>query len=65
MRNNFTRKERAKKLGLIYCEKCGYCNKKNNVKTFGTCTCCNYVLDPKAKFNFEMKIKLKGEKVHY
>ena len=42
-----TREERAKELGLTICPECGYCNQKFNVNTYGTCTCCDLILDKK------------------
>lgn len=52
------RKNKIKDLGNIVCE-CGYHNHKENVMRYGTCRRCNKVLDPKAKFNYEMYIKLR------
>lgn len=53
----------------IVCE-CGYYNQPWNVKKYGTCTRCGKVLDAKAKFDYEMLVKLrlwrgkrKGEKI--
>ena len=44
---------------FIKCEKCGYCNKKYFIQKYGTCNCCKNVLDPKAKFEYDMVNKLK------
>ena len=41
------------------CEKCGYRNKKKNYERYGTCTRCGAIIDPKAKFEYEMVTKLK------
>lgn len=56
---NSTREKSAKDLGLIYCDKCGYCNRKEMVDKFGTCRGCGKVLDDKAKFIFEMNSRLR------
>lgn len=45
-------------LQLVVCE-CGYNNQLYNVKFFGTCTRCRKVLDPRAKFRYEMYKKLR------
>lgn len=42
----------------IICE-CGYHNKPWNVKMYGTCTRCRKVLDPKAKYKYEMNKRLR------
>ena len=42
----------------IVCE-CGYSNKKENVKRYGTCTRCRKVLDKKAKYMYEMYTRLR------
>lgn len=42
----------------IKCE-CGYFNQEENVKRYGTCKYCKKVLDPKAKFDYEMFCRLK------
>ena len=41
------------------CDECGYFNQEQNVKRYGTCKRCNKVLDPKAKFDYEMFCRLK------
>lgn len=53
----------------VVCE-CGYHNQPWNVEKYGTCTRCGKVLDSKAKFDYEMLVKLrlwrgkrKGEKI--
>ena len=43
---------------LVVC-KCGYNNKLINVKRYGTCTRCGAVLDEKAKFEYEMVVRLR------
>lgn len=50
-------KKRSDFLDNIICE-CGYQNKKESIQMFGTCKLCNKVLDPKAKFNYDMYCKL-------
>lgn len=42
----------------IICE-CGYNNQPWNVRNYGTCTRCGKVLDPKAKYKYEMKKRLR------
>lgn len=64
-KSELTREERAKEMGLIMCEDCGYCNQPFNVKKYGTCTCCGKILNAKAKFFYEIKIKTKNKKIHY
>lgn len=51
------RKERAEALDLTICPKCGYCNQKFNVKKYGTCTHCRFVLDKKVKMFYEIRKK--------
>lgn len=46
------------KLKIMKCNKCGKYSSLNLVKTYGTCLCGN-VLDPKAKFHYEMIKKLR------
>ena len=65
MKNNLSREERAKQMGLIMCDNCGYCNQPFNVKKYGTCTCCDKVLNPKVKFFYEMKKKTRNKNIHY
>ncbi len=43
----------------ITCPYCEYNNKKYNVEKYGTCTRCRKILDEKAKFKYEMNVKLK------
>jgi hypothetical protein len=56
---NSTREKSAKDLGLIYCDKCGYCNRVEMISKYGTCRGCLAVLDEKAKFKYEMNKKLR------
>lgn len=42
----------------ILCDNCGYQNKYYWVERSGICNGCGKVLDPKAKFKSEMRIKL-------
>ena len=51
------KKDKSKPLDNIVCE-CGYQNHKENVKIYGTCRLCGKVLDKKAKYNYEMFVKL-------
>ena len=51
------REKSAEALGLTICPKCGYCNQKFNVNTYGTCTGCGHVLDKKIKMFYEIKKK--------
>ena len=50
--------KKYKDLGNIKCE-CGYQNHKENVERYGTCRGCGKVLDPQAKFKYEMYTKLR------
>lgn len=50
--------KRYKDLGNIKCE-CGYENHVENVKKYGTCKYCGKVLDSKAKYNYEMYVRLR------
>lgn len=52
------RKKKKKLEPNIQCE-CGYCNKEAIIKIYGTCNLCGKVLDPKAKYRYEMKKKLR------
>ena len=52
------RKKKLKPLDNIICE-CGYQNHKTAIQTFGVCKGCGKVLDPKAKFNYEMYCRLR------
>lgn len=54
-----TRKRVCEELGLIYCDECGYCNRKEMIDKYGTCKRCRKVLDDKAKFNYEMNMRLR------
>lgn len=45
-------------LNNVICE-CGYQNHKENVDRYGTCRGCGKVLDSKAKFDYEMYVKLR------
>lgn len=58
------RKERAEALDLTICPKCGYCNQKFNVNTYGTCTCCDLILDQKAKMRYEIKRRNNIKKIN-
>lgn len=51
-------KTRKDFLDNVICD-CGYHNHKDAVKRFGTCKLCCKVLDPKAKFDYEMFCKLR------
>lgn len=46
------------KKDMIKCSKCGKWSRKQIVDVFGTCL-CGEVLDPKAKFRYDMKQKLR------
>ena len=52
------KKKEIKDLGNIKCE-CGYQNHVENIKKYGTCRLCGKTLDPKAKFEYEMFVKLR------
>lgn len=52
------KKRKFKDLGNIKCE-CGYQNHVENVRKYGTCKLCGKTLDKKAKFNYEMYVKLR------
>lgn len=43
----------------IKCPYCGYNNKEENIKRYGTCTGCRQIIDEKAKYNYEMTCRLK------
>lgn len=43
----------------IICEKCKYQNHKRFIAVFGTCKLCGKVLDGKAKFKYDMNIRLR------
>ena len=51
--------KRNKTLVFIKCPHCGYNNKTENVKRWGTCTGCRKIIDQKAKFDYEMLCRLK------
>lgn len=53
-----SKEEFMKSIGSIRCE-CGYWNKYENIKRYGTCTRCNTVLDDKAYFQYKMALKLR------
>ena len=59
-----TREERAKELGLTICPECGYCNQQHNVKFYGTCTGCDFVLDKKIKMFYEIRKKVNIKKIN-
>ena len=48
-----------KELPNVKCSICGYQNKAVNVSKYGTCKLCGSVLDAKAKYKYEMYIRLK------
>ena len=50
---------RYKELPNVKCSICGYQNKAGNVAKYGTCKLCGSVLDAKAKYKYEMYIRLK------
>lgn len=43
----------------IRCDRCGYQNHADNVAKYGTCKLCGNVLDAKAKYKYEMYIRLR------
>lgn len=43
----------------LQCPDCKYQNHIANIKRYGTCRLCGKVLDEKAKFRYEMFIKLR------
>ena len=43
----------------VVCPYCGYNNKKENVKRYGTCTGCRKTIDEKAKYDYEMTCRLR------
>lgn len=49
----------------IKCPDCKYSNHEFNVKRYGTCRLCGKVLDKKAKFNYEMYVKLRRWRKKY
>ena len=51
-------KKKKQMVQHVICE-CGYYNQPENVSFFGTCTRCRKVLDPKAKFRYDMYKKLR------
>ena len=51
-------KKCRKDLGNIKCE-CGYQNHKESIERYGTCRFCGKVLDPKAKYRYEMVVRLR------
>lgn len=54
MKNN-----KSKTITWIKCPYCGYNNKEEKVKHYGTCTGCRQVIDKKANFEYEMICRLK------
>lgn len=48
-----------KELPNVKCNICGYQNKAGNVAKYGTCKLCGNVLDEKAKYKYEMYIRLR------
>ena len=50
-------KTRKNDLGNIKCE-CGYQNHKGTIARYGTCRLCGKVLDEKAKYKYEMFVRL-------
>ncbi len=52
------KKKRQKEFKLVVCEKCGYNNQPQFAGFFGTCLRCKNVIDPRAKFRYEMNKKL-------
>lgn len=51
-------RKKVKDLGNIKCE-CGYQNHKENVERYGTCKGCGKTLDAKAKYRYEMYVKIR------
>lgn len=51
-------KKKKMPLDNVICD-CGYQNHKSNVDKYGTCKFCGKVLNPKAKFDYEMFCKLR------
>ena len=47
---------------FIKCPKCGYRNKRVYVDNYGTCNCCDEVLDGKARLRYELKVRNKHYK---
>lgn len=45
-------------LSNVICS-CGYQNHKENIDKFGTCKLCGKVLNKKAKYRYEMYVKLR------
>ena len=50
-------KKEKVKIEFVTCD-CGYNNHPDNIKKYGSCRRCGKVLDPKAKFEYEMVCKL-------
>ena len=42
---------------FVKCPECGYRNKKVYIENYGTCNCCDKVLDGKAKLRYELKVR--------
>lgn len=38
----------------VVCPKCGYYNKMSGIRRFGTCKRCQFVIDPRVKFLYEI-----------
>lgn len=44
---------------LVRCDKCGYCNQPEMVKSSGVCNGCGKILNEKAKYRYEMYHRLR------
>lgn len=53
------KKKYDKPLDFCTCPECGYNNQPHNVAKFGTCLRCGSVIDPKAKYKYEMVCRLR------
>jgi len=51
------KKKKKTDLPNIKCE-CGYQNHKESVERYGTCKFCGKILDQKAKYKYEMFVRL-------
>ena len=38
----------------VICPECNYYNKMSGIRRYGTCKRCNYVIDPRIKFLYEI-----------
>lgn len=47
------------KMKNIICPNCKYQNHEYNVLKYGTCKLCGRILDKKAKYRYEMFVKLR------